>query len=397
MEGLKRIVVRIAYTADDHVSALSPVHRCLCPFLSAASHLYAFAVKFREKLYTWGIFKPTRLAVPVISVGNLTWGGNGKTPMTEFLALLFVEAGISPLILIRGYAGGDETRMLQRHLIDTAIKIGSGPNRGNIAASFLQQYGVMKCNRKSDSTGNVCLFKDCDTFANKLGNEIGVIILDDGMQHWSLSRDLDIVMLNCINLWGNGHMIPRGPLRESLKELRWADLIVLHHADLITNEKHQYISAVLEDVLKKKIPIFLSKMVPCYFFRMQCQFSKVPLNTVQNKVVLCVTGIGCPESLSLAMQKLGAAHVDRVDFCDHHNFQNKDLNIVQNKLQCLKDEFGNKAIIVLTEKDYERSHTMFSKVEALDVLVLHSTLTILCSGNSKTRLKTMLLNKVIRK
>ncbi|GLJ20234.1 hypothetical protein SUGI_0367180 [Cryptomeria japonica] len=299
MEGLKRIVVRIAYTADDH---------------------------FREKLYTWGIFKPTRLAVPVISVGNLTWGGNGKTPMTEFLALLFVEAGISPLILIRGYAGGDETRMLQRHLIDTAIKIGSGPNRGNIAASFLQQYGVMKCNRKSDSTGNVCLFKDCDTFANKLGNEIGVIILDDGMQHWSLSRDLDIVMLNCINLWGNGHMIPRGPLRESLKELRWADLIVLHHADL-----------------------------------------------------------------------LGAAHVDRVDFCDHHNFQNKDLNIVQNKLQCLKDEFGNKAIIVLTEKDYERSHTMFSKVEALDVLVLHSTLTILCSGNSKTRLKTMLLNKVIRK
>ncbi|KAH9306337.1 hypothetical protein KI387_010741, partial [Taxus chinensis] len=136
----------------------------------------------RKKLYKWGIFKPTRLSVPVISVGNLTWGGSGKTPMTEFLALVFAEAGISPLILTRGYAGGDETRMLQRHLIDSSIKIGSGPNRANIAASFLQRYGVMKCHRKSDTAENICPFKEPDTFVNKPGDGIGVVILDDGMQ-----------------------------------------------------------------------------------------------------------------------------------------------------------------------------------------------------------------------
>ncbi|KAH9306336.1 hypothetical protein KI387_010740, partial [Taxus chinensis] len=118
----------------------------------------------------------------------------------------------------------------------------------------------------------------------------------------------------------------------------------------ISNERHQYIRAVLEDMLNRSILIFYSKLVPCYFFRMKCPLSKVPLNTVHNMVVLCVSGIGCPESLSLAMQKLGAAHVDRVDFSDHHNFRDKDLKIVQNKLQRLKNEFGKRAIIILTEK-----------------------------------------------
>lgn len=396
MENLKRMVVRIAYTPDDRITTLSPLHRCLLPFLTAASYLYEFALQARKKLYLWGLFKHKRLAVPVISVGNLTWGGNGKTPMTEFLAFLFSEAGIPPLILTRGYAGGDEGRMLQRHLIGTTTKIGLGPNRSNIAADFFQRYGVMEFHRRGDMAEHNCQFKESEVSAKKIGDGIGVVILDDGMQHWSLSRDLEIVMVNCITLWGNRRLIPRGPLRESLIALKRADIIILHHTDLISKEKFQYITAMLECVLEEEIPIFGSRMVPCYFFRLQCQASMIPLNIVQNMVVLCVSGIGCPESLSLTMQELGAAQVDRVDFSDHHIFQDKDLQIVQKKLQKWKDEFGKRATIVLTEKDYERSQPVFMKLEAAEVLVLHSTLGIVsCSRSTEARFKTLLLNKVM--
>ena len=110
-------------------------------------------------------------------------------------------------------------------------------------------------------------------------------------------------MVNCITLWGNRRLIPRGPLRESLIALRRADIIVLHHTDLISKEKHQSIITMLECVLEEEIPISSSRMVPCYFFRLQFQPSMIPLNIVHNMVVLCVSGIGCPESLLLAIQK----------------------------------------------------------------------------------------------
>lgn len=397
MENLKRMVVRIAYTPDDQIAMLSPLHRCLLPFLTAASHLYAFALEARKKLHLWGLFKQKRLAVPVISVGNLTWGGNGKTPMTEFLSFLFSGAGIPPLILTRGYGGGDEARMLQRHLKDTSTKIGTGPNRSSIAALFFQRYGVMEFRSRGDWAEHNFQFKESKVTTNKIGDGIGVVILDDGMQHWSLFRDMEIVMVNCITLWGNRRLIPRGPLREHLIALRRADMIILHHTDLISKEKHQYIMAMLECLLEEEIPIFGSKMVPCHFFRLQCEASVIPLNVVHNMVVLCVSGIGCPESLSLAMKKLGAAHIDRVDFSDHHIFQDKDLQLVQKKLQNLEDEFGQSVTIILTEKDYERSQPVLMKLKVAEVLVLHSTLGIVsCSRNSEERFKTLLLNKVMR-
>lgn len=297
--------------------------------------------------------------------------------MTEFLSFLFSEAGIPPLILTRGYGGGDEARMLQRHLIDTSTKIGTGPNRSSIAALFFQRYGVMEFRSRGDWAEPNFQFKESKVTTNKIGDGIGVVILDDGMQHWSLFRDMEIVMVNCITLWGNRRLIPRGPLREHLIALRRADIIVLHHTDLISKEKYQYIMAMLECLLEEEIPIFGSKMVPCHFFRLQCEASVIPLNVVHNMVVLCVSGIGCPESLSLAMKK--------------------DLRLVQKKLQNLEDEFGQSVTIILTEKDYERSQPVLMKLKAAEVLVLHSTLGIVsCSRNSEERFKTLLLNKVMR-
>ncbi|CAM8990697.1 unnamed protein product [Rhodiola kirilowii] len=100
----------------------------MVPLLSLTSSLYGIALRLRY-----------RLPVPVISVGNLTWGGNGKTPMVEFLARLFADSGIPPLILTRGYAGGDEAIMPRRHLEGTYAKIGVGANRAETANAFPQE------------------------------------------------------------------------------------------------------------------------------------------------------------------------------------------------------------------------------------------------------------------
>ncbi|CAB4277859.1 unnamed protein product [Prunus armeniaca] len=194
MQKLRKAVSEIAY-AQNHAK-LTHLQLCLIPVLRFASSLYKLALSLRRSLYHSGLFRKHRLPVPVISVGNLTWGGNGKTPMAEFIARFLADSGISPLILTRGYAGGDEAKMLRTHLLGRPVKIG-------------------KVGRHLSSEKN------------------GAVILDDGMQHWSLQRDLEIVMVSGLTLWGNCHLIPCGPLREPFNALRRADVVVLHHADLI--------------------------------------------------------------------------------------------------------------------------------------------------------------------
>ncbi|XP_068656415.1 probable tetraacyldisaccharide 4'-kinase, mitochondrial isoform X3 [Aristolochia californica] len=353
MEKLKRLLSEIAYTRTP-----SPLHFPLLPLLSFASSLYSFSLFIRGRLYHLGIFSKRRLPVPVISVGNLTWGGNGKTPMVEFIALCFDKLGISPLILTRGYAGGDEARMLQGHLAGTSIKIGIGGNRAATAASFFGKYGhvTQECSQSSKA------------------DKIGCVILDDGMQHWSLSRDLEIVMVNAMAPWGNKSLLPRGPLREPLTALERADVAVIHHTNLVSYEELRAVKSTIREI-KETLPIFLSQLRPFCFFDVKKPDTKLPLQAVQDSVVLCVSAIGCASSFVQAIGKLnpendlqdqlirwvlllstsmlqtiGAEYVDRIDFSDHHFIQKKDIAMIKEKLAELSDKFCAKPIVAVTEK-----------------------------------------------
>ncbi|GMH24989.1 hypothetical protein Nepgr_026832 [Nepenthes gracilis] len=172
MEKLRRLVNEIAYTHD--FSELSPAKRSIIPLLSCVSSIYGLSLSIRHYLWMFGLFRKQRLPVPVISVGNLTWGGNGKTPMVECLSLWFAHSGIPPLILSRGYSGGDEVKMLHRHLLGTSAKIGIGASRAKTALSLLGRYGHVDP-RTDDSLGN-----------HFYSGKIGVVILDDGLQMLSL-------------------------------------------------------------------------------------------------------------------------------------------------------------------------------------------------------------------
>lgn len=174
--------------------------------LAAASHGYAFGMAVRNRWYDTGW--PVRcLSTPVISVGNLTVGGTGKTPMTLWLCELLLQRGRRPAVLSRGYkapGGGppDELAMLARRC-PRAIGVAHADRlRAGLLAT--EQYGA------------------------------DVLVLDDGYQHRRMARSLDLVLIDATCPFGYGRLLPRGLLREPLSSLRRADLLVVTRADQVT-------------------------------------------------------------------------------------------------------------------------------------------------------------------
>ncbi|XXG46680.1 hypothetical protein AAC387_Pa02g1465 [Persea americana] len=373
METIRRSVAEIAYTPLHQHRNLPLVHRSLLPFLSLASSLYRFFLFLHRQLYHLGLLKKQRMPVPVISVGNLSWGGNGKTPMVEYIARFLVDAGISPLILTRGYAGGDEAKMLQRHLVRTSAKVGVGANRSAVAASFLERYGCIN-NFNSSYFKKLC--PDQKLGGSSITNKIGAIILDDGMQHWKLFRDLEIVMINGLMPWGNGQLLPLGPLREPLTALRRADVVVIHHADLVLDGHLKVLESMVLEI-KQSLPIFFSRMSPSHFFEVWNCDSKLPLTIVHNMVLLCVSAIGFANAFIEAIEKMGPLYIDRIDFSDHYFIQDKDIEIIRGRIRELKDEFGANPIVIVTEKDYDRDPVILKRLDGFQVLVLCSSLQIM--------------------
>ncbi|KAL9444503.1 hypothetical protein AB3S75_017652 [Citrus x aurantiifolia] len=385
MEKLKRIVNEIAYVQDH--AKLTPIQSSLIPLLSLASSLYGTSLFLRHSFYRFGFFSKHRLPVPVISVGNLTWGGNGKTPMVEFLAHCLADSEISPLILTRGYAGGDEVRMLERHLLERPAKIGVGANRAATAASFIEKYGYVDPRDCASSQKN-CINPKVGSHLKS--GKIGAVILDDGMQHWSLRRDLEIVMVNGLMPWGNRKLLPLGPLREPLMALKRADIAVVHHADLISEQNLKDIELEMRDI-KKSLSIFFTRMAPSYLFEVGNINSKIPLTAVCNANVLCVSAIGSANAFVQSLQKLGPCSVNRLDFNDHHSFQARDIEMIKKKLEELEGKFNPKPIVVVTEKDYDRDPEILMHLEAYKVLVLCSKLQIIpCRGCTEDSFKLLL-------
>ncbi|KAL5197687.1 hypothetical protein ABZP36_001199 [Zizania latifolia] len=355
----RRLVGRLAATPDSAVPDLPFLHRALLlPLFSAAS------VAFRLSLLLFPSRPRRILPVPVLSVGNLTWGGNGKTPMVDFLARSFHRIGVSPLLLTRGYAGADESRMLSRRLSGTSAKIGVGADRADVATSILTKYGYHHAFRG-----------DKIKIGPSAQNKIGVAILDDGMQHRSLLRDVDIVMVNALTPWGNTHFIPRGPMREPLTAIGRADIVVIHHANMVSEEQLKTIVSTVQDS-GATCPVFFSKLVPSHIFEVNQPLQRLPLDVLHGVIVLCVSAIGCPDAFIHSVKQIGPLKIDRLDFSDHHFFSAHDLQLMQDTLRKLVDQHKNEVAVLVTEKDYDRDPDALRTLDA-KVWVLSSSLQII--------------------
>src|SRR3989344_3685960 len=178
----------------------TPVAKAIQGVLWLFSILYGVVVRALVLIYKFRLAPSCRLGKPVISIGNITLGGVGKTPLVECVVRFLKDKGLEPVVLIRGYGadkqvGSDEAKLLEESLPGIPVLVGA--NRVKNARDFLTR------------------------------NAADVFVLDDGFQHWRLRRDLDIVAINATNPFGNRHLLPRGILREPLSALRRADIFVL--------------------------------------------------------------------------------------------------------------------------------------------------------------------------
>ncbi|HEX8148727.1 MAG TPA: tetraacyldisaccharide 4'-kinase [Pyrinomonadaceae bacterium] len=191
--------------------------------LAPLGMVYGAVARARLRLYRSGFLKSVRVGAPVVSVGNLTAGGTGKTPLVEWAARALAREGRRACVLTRGYGRADESRRVVAsdgsRVLAGAAECGDEPR---LLSERLLGAAAVVCDRDRVAAARWA--------REELGAE--VFVLDDGFQHMRIARDLDIVTLDATAPWGGGHMLPRGRLREPASGLARADCVVITRAEL---------------------------------------------------------------------------------------------------------------------------------------------------------------------
>jgi tetraacyldisaccharide 4'-kinase len=295
--------------------------------LSFPAALYGGAVRVRNLFYDRAI-SSTRADLPVLSIGNLTAGGTGKTTMVAYLARALLGWGRSPAVVSRGY-GGRAGRG------PVVVSSGAGPRVGperagdepHLLARTLPGVRVVV---GSDRIAGAAAAKD-------LGAD--VVILDDGFQHRRLARDLDILLLDAAGPFGNYHLLPAGPLREPISGLARADVVV------ITRSRPGESFVVLERVVRRynaRCPILRSANHRVGFVDASGTRNPRP----ERAVAFC--GIGNPASFLADLEAEGVGIVEFHPFPDHHPYTDGEWR------RLLDEARGSACALVTTEKDLAR-------------------------------------------
>ncbi|WP_428937068.1 tetraacyldisaccharide 4'-kinase [Fontivita pretiosa] len=281
--------------------------------LAAAEPLYATVTTLRNVLYARGVLACYHLAQPVISVGNITTGGTGKTPVVRWLVQRLLEAGLHPAVLLRGYKGGDEARLLQEQL--PAALIEANPSRVE-AARHVQARSP----------------------------DIDVFVLDDGFQHRRIRRDFDLVLIDASNPFGYGHVLPRGLLREPLRGLNRADAFLITHVELSSGEMLQHIQQTLRRY-NAHAPIYRCRHVHADL--RDAAGNVAPVESLSGRRIVSFCGIGNPDAFEQQLDRAGAVRVASLRFADHHQYELHDLVELTDRAADLHAD-----MIVTTEKDW---------------------------------------------
>lgn len=262
---------------------------------------YLLVVQSRNLLYSVACLRGRELSCPVVSVGNLTIGGTGKTPTILWLAQELTGRGYRVAILSRGYKRkGSRPEALQPG-VDPSESLYMGDEPAVMAAIYGQRVGVGK---KRDKVGD-----------RLLGDaEIDVFLLDDGFQHRRLRRDLDLLLLG--EDW-EGWLLPAGPFREPRGALKRA------HLYLITGSREEW-NAILTRRIKHPQCFYGSLEPKELVVREDHRWGELPLAVMSGRKILAVSGIANAAPFYRMIQDWGGDIVDTVEFPDHHNYSTKD-------------------------------------------------------------------------
>jgi tetraacyldisaccharide 4'-kinase len=302
--------------------------RVLAGIVSCA---YSTVIQIRNFLYSRGIMKSfavtqaglkttdrTQQTVPVISIGNITAGGTGKTPMVIWLCNYLQNKGLKCSILTRGYksAAGqnDEPAMLAKNCPDAAVVI--NPDRLEGAIEAVKKYRAQ------------------------------VLIMDDGFQHRRLHRDIDIVTIDATRPFGFGKMLPAGLLREPIKSLRRANAAIITRSDLVSDND---LSALTDTIKKNNPDVAVAQTVHSPLYAISTGDEKIPLKKLNGKTVFAFCGIANPEAFFATLDTTGVKIAGTRIYDDHHSYTAENIGEIRQQAK----QFGA-VMILTTEKDFHK-------------------------------------------
>jgi tetraacyldisaccharide 4'-kinase len=298
--------------------------------LGLLSAIYKLGLSCHQSLVS-----PKKLPEKVISVGNLTLGGTGKTPAVISLAREAKKRGFSPCILTRGYKGTSKDTCFVSRGDGPLISASEAGDEALLMAELLRGVPVIKgCNRYA--SGLLAMreyFKKQDLLTP-------LFILDDGFQHWALARDINIVLIDATNPFGNGRLLPEGPLREPLEGLNRADIIVLTKSDIPAKES---VSDTIEKVKRynSRAPVFSASHRPLDLITVNGDVKS--LDFLAKKKIYAFAAIANTLSFESVLRAHGAEIVQFRNYRDHYSYKQKDMDDIQH------DALG--LDIITTEKD----------------------------------------------
>lgn len=302
-----------------------------------------------EKLYSFGnrihrrMTKPVRIpGTKIISIGNITTGGTGKTPATIYFSKLLRAEYPNQVVLSRGYGGklSHETNLLSdgfRLLMDSddsgdepylmavnlpGVKIAVGRNRLKNAQKLVQESGT------------------------------SLFLLDDGFQHYRIARDADVVLIDATNPFGSGKLLPQGILREPVENLARASAIVLTKTDLVELSRLEELRENIRKISGLS-HIFISRHAAKGLVKIPHEYTPQHQGKIESFAVLkhetvwALSAIANSRAFEEMLRRAGAEKVEQISFRDHHDFSERDIRMILNRVRPYD-------IIVTTEKDYVR-------------------------------------------
>jgi tetraacyldisaccharide 4'-kinase len=328
MQAFKRVADSSRITRLWHRDLPWPAWLLWCLLIPLAI-LYGIAITIRAAW--WRIAWTRRRArhLKVLSVGNLIVGGSGKTPFSLYLANLLVEHGIESAIVSRGYGGRSAPRV--RLVADRGeLKVTpdeAGDEAVMMAKSFAGPIAVAR--RRYDA---IRMLEERP--------ELKAVVLDDAFQHLRLERDLNLLLINAEYGFGNGWLLPAGPMRERVRAIRRADAIVM----LETETGRVHLPAALCAQVSSR-PVMRAVLRPCAIVRPQAgNWEELPLTAVAGRKVVAISGVARAQPFYAMLHALEVILVDTLEYPDHHRYTWADWQVISRSAQIAE-------LVVTTEKD----------------------------------------------
>lgn len=284
---------------------------------------YSLITAVRNRLFDCGIFKTNKAALPIISIGNITTGGTGKTPLVIWFANKIDK---KCAVLTRGYKTGnrmtDEPELIKQSCPNAKVIINPDRTQGAKTA-------VENCSE--------------------------ICIIDDGFQHRRLYRDLDIVAIDATEPFGFGRILPAGLLREDIKGLKRADAIIITKTELVDKEK---IVEIKEKIISFNLDAPIAETI--YNIKnIRTKDENINIKDIKDKKILAFCGIGNPDAFFRTLEQTGCKIVKKEIFDDHHDYSHNDIEKIAKETRNIAD------MALTTQKDWVKVRERISDIDTI--------------------------------